>query len=132
MLTRSRCCRTLRRRSGGLSMVEMLVGIVVGLFLVGGALRFFADYLDDNRRLLLETRISQDLRTVADLIVRDLRRAGYWSAPNPGVTAPADPNPYAGITLTGNPATDGRVQLFARCDSKSCTFRFRCKPTEQL
>ncbi len=128
MLTRSHGCRTQRRRSRGLSLIEMLVGIVVGLFLVTGALRFFADYLDDNRRLLLETRINQDLRTVADLIVRDLRRAGYWSAPNSGVTAPAAPNPYRRHYPDRQSRHDGRVQLFAGCAAKPCGFRFGCEP----
>jgi len=37
--------------------------------------------LGDNRRLLLEAQMQQDMRTAADLISRDLRRAGYWTRP---------------------------------------------------
>lgn len=62
----------------GLSVVELLVGVTVGLFIVGGATKLMVDYLGSNRRLLLETRVNQDLRAAADLVVRDLRRTGYW------------------------------------------------------
>jgi prepilin peptidase dependent protein B len=75
------------RRSGqrGLSIVELLVGVVVGLFVVGGAVKLMVDNLTNNRRMLVETRVNQDLRAAADLIARDLRRAGYWQNSAAGV-----------------------------------------------
>jgi prepilin peptidase dependent protein B len=82
----------------GLSIVELLVGIAVGLFVVGGAVKLFVDNLTNNRRMLVETRVNQDLRAAADLIVRDLRRAGYWRNAQAGIST--DPavagvvNPY--------------------------------------
>jgi prepilin peptidase dependent protein B len=91
------------RRQHGLSIVELLVGVVVGLFVVGGAIKLTVDSLGSNRRLLLETRVNQDMRAAADLIARDLRRASYWenaitglwSAGAPTVTAT---NLYAAIS----------------------------------
>ena len=95
----------LRRRQQGLSIVEFMVGITVGLFVVGGATKLFVDNLVNNRRLLLETRVNQDLRAAADLIARDLRRGGYWRNAVAGVSsdplvAPI-PNPYSAVSLTG-------------------------------
>jgi len=91
-----------RARQSGLSMVETMVGLTVGLFIVGGALKLFIDNLDSNRRLLIETRVNQDLRAAADLIARDLRRAGYWEQATSGVWQSAasavTPNPHAAIT----------------------------------
>ena len=55
-----------------------MVGVAVGLFVAGGAAKLFVDNLSNNRRMLVETRINQDLRAATDLIARDLRRAGYW------------------------------------------------------
>lgn len=88
-------------RQRGLSVVETLVGLAIGLFIVGGALKLFADHLGVNRHLLLEARVHQDLRASADLIARDLRRAGHWEHAASGVwltpeTAPP-PNPHAAI-----------------------------------
>lgn len=62
----------------GISVIELLIGVAVGLFILSGALMLFGDYINNNRRLVLETQVNQDMRAAADLIARDLRRAGYW------------------------------------------------------
>ena len=78
------------QRQRGLSIIELLIGVAVGLFILGGALKLFGDYINNNRRLVLETRVNQDMRAAADLIARDLRRAGYWG------------NSIAGVVTTNN------------------------------
>ncbi len=96
------------RSQRGLSIVEMLVGVAIGMFIVAAATLMVATQLADNRRLLLETQIQQDLRATADLISRDLRRAGYWKAAERGTAAGGAAagmlaNPYVNIS----PADDG-------------------------
>ena len=90
-------------RQRGLSIVELLVGVAVGLFIVGGTVKLFVDYLGSNRRLAVETRLNQDMRAAADLVARDLRRAGYWGNATGGVvTTNAAPvpasSPYASVS----------------------------------
>jgi prepilin peptidase dependent protein B len=63
-------------RSRGLSLVELMVGMAVGLLVVAVALFAITQHLQENRNVLAETRLLQDLRTVTDLLARDLRRAG--------------------------------------------------------
>ena len=94
-----------RDRAHGLSLVELMIGLAVGLILVAGALTLFASNVVGTRNLVRETRVNQDLRAAADLINRDLRRAGYWAnavngtiLPLGGASAPA--NPYTGISGT--------------------------------
>ncbi|MFN0184963.1 MAG: PilW family protein [Aquabacterium sp.] len=90
--------RSTRLRQAGLSLVELMVGITIGLFVVAGASLIATNQLADNRRLMLETQIQQDLRAAADIIVRDLRRSGYWASSHTGLAlnggAVAE-NPYA-------------------------------------
>jgi type IV pilus assembly protein PilW len=62
-----------------LSLVELMVGITVGLFIVAGTVMLATSQLSENRRVLLETQVQQDLRATADIIARDLRRAGRQS-----------------------------------------------------
>ncbi|MBL0296208.1 MAG: hypothetical protein IPQ21_03185 [Betaproteobacteria bacterium] len=57
-----------------------MVGITVGLFIVAAAAMLVTTQLGDNRRLLLETQVQQDLRATADIITRELRRAGLAGA----------------------------------------------------
>jgi hypothetical protein len=97
--------RKLARRQLGLSLVELMVGVAVGLFVVAGAGMMAATQMTENRRLLLETQVQQDLRAAADIVTRELRRSGYdnvpeffvWSALEP-TTAPA-PNNSRGLAL---------------------------------
>jgi type IV pilus assembly protein PilW len=92
-------------RQRGLTIIELLIGVAVGLMVVAGAVKLMADTLGGNRRLLLETRVNQDLRTAADLIARDIRRAGYWVNATTGVFTTFDssavPNPHRHIYTVG-------------------------------
>jgi prepilin peptidase dependent protein B len=102
MLSTRSAARWAARRQRGLTLVEVLVGLVVGLFVVAGGLAMLATFTDENRRLLLEARLAQDLRAASDVITRDIRRAGYWQGAHAGVWrdgGPAVPpqNAYRGI-----------------------------------
>jgi prepilin peptidase dependent protein B len=98
-----------RSRQSGLSLVEMMVGIAVGLIVVAAASLMVAGQLADNRRLLLETQLQQDLRAAADLISRELRRAGFWRDVHRSTAAAAElqgrlENPYRAVSP--EPGTD--------------------------
>lgn len=95
--------RSPRGRSRGLSLVELMVGVAVGLIVVAGALSMTVQNLSGSTRLLADARFNQDLRAAVDLITRDLRRAGYWGnaiagTQAVGATAVTTPNPYRGVT----------------------------------
>jgi prepilin peptidase dependent protein B len=82
----------------GLTVVELLVGVAIGLLVVVGAIKLAVDHLTDSRRVLVETRLSQDLRSAADIVARDVRRSGYWQGALSGVVYPAASNPYRTVT----------------------------------
>ncbi|MEO8299236.1 MAG: hypothetical protein ABI574_15655 [Burkholderiales bacterium] len=89
-------------RPRGLGLIEILVALVLGLFLVGAAASLFVGQLTEQRRRLLDVRVTQELRSAAALIERDLRRAGHWAAADQSLwlegsaTTPAL-NPYPAI-----------------------------------
>ncbi len=94
-----------RAASRGVGIVELLVGLALGLFVVTGGLLMLAQFTGENRRLLVETRVIQDLRAASDTITRDIRRAGYWDAASSSVWiagGPAVPpqNAYGGIAAS--------------------------------
>jgi type IV pilus assembly protein PilW len=125
-----------RRRSSasqrGLSLVELMVGVAVGLVIVAGASLLVATQLGENRRLLLETQVQQDLRATADLITRELRRIGstgvtlslIWLPDTP--TATPEPNPFAVVDLADAsvPGTVIRYRYNQTADPATDTFRF--------
>lgn len=65
------------RRQRGLSVVELLVGVTIGLFVVAAAALMVSSQLAENRKLLIETQLQQDLRATTDIITRELRRSAY-------------------------------------------------------
>jgi type II secretory pathway component PulJ len=65
-----------RQAQSGLSIVELMVGVAVGLIVVAAATVMVSGQLSENRRLIIETQLQQDLRATADIIIRDLRRMG--------------------------------------------------------
>ncbi len=79
----------LGRRQRGLSLVELMVGVVVSLFVVAAATLLMSTQMTDNRRLLIETQVQQDLRAAADIVARELRRSSFWGNHLAGVPAPA-------------------------------------------
>jgi len=81
----------MKRLQQGLSLVELMVGLALGLMIVATASVLMDHQLHDSRRLQLETQLDQDLRAAADLIARELRRAGYTQHAARGA------NPYAEV-----------------------------------
>ena len=77
----------------GLSLVELMIALALGLVVVAIALEASVAQLRESRQLLAEARLMQDLRTAADLVARTLRRAGHWrdAAAQVG-TGAANPN----------------------------------------
>jgi type II secretory pathway component PulJ len=87
-------------RQRGLSVVELMVGLTVGLLIMAGAAVFFANQVHHTRRSVIEARLQQDLRAATALLVRDLRRAGHWQAALHNTQWPAKDNPYRELAVT--------------------------------
>ncbi len=90
----------------GLSLVELMVAVAIGLIVIAAVFSFFSRHLRESRALQVELRLMQDLRSASDLIARDLRRAGYWGNASAGVwqrdTEALALNPYAFVTIATN------------------------------
>ena len=105
-------------------MVELLVGTTVGLVIVAAGTTVVTRHARENRALAIESRLMQDLRTAADIVARDLRRAGYWGASASGVRSDDGSavltNPYA--LVTPEAAASDAVRLsFSRDASENGT-----------
>lgn len=87
----------------GFSLIELMIGMTVGLFILLGASSLMVSQIGDHRRLALETRTEQDVRAMAEVMTREIRSAGAWKDPMKGVWTEASPspqvNPYANVTI---------------------------------
>lgn len=85
------------RRQRGISLVELMIAMVLGLLVSAIVIGMFSSTVGSTRQAVTTIRLNQELRTVMDLMIRDLRRSGYWNG------ALAASNPYASITEAGAP-----------------------------
>jgi|JI81BgreenRNA_FD_contig_61_1184795_length_2228_multi_2_in_0_out_0_3 type IV pilus assembly protein PilW len=111
----------------GASLVELLVGVAVGLFIVAGATLTVSTQLSENKRLLAETQLQQDLRAAADIMTRELRRSGYWLDAHRAVALvnrDALPNPLSGISATSGANAQATYQ-YRRAVNQEGPYGFR-------
>ncbi len=104
-----------RQRQRGLSVVELMVGIAIGLIVVAAAAMMAATQLSENRRLLLEAQVQQDLRAAADAIGRQARRSG----------SRANPENYVWTSTNGTVALPGNVDDVTPTTSSASAMTFR-------
>lgn len=59
------------------SLIELLVALAISAFLVGGAILIFTSGQSSNADLNQLSRIQENVRFASDLLIRDIRNAGY-------------------------------------------------------
>lgn len=120
--------RRWRRLQAGLSLVEMMVGMAIGLVVVAGAALVVGTQLGDSRRLLLETQLQQDLRAAADIITRELRRSGSWAYDDLAYNSVWSPstsgvNSFTPVAVTGTPASEVTYRYYRNASESDFGFR---------
>ncbi|GGC03729.1 hypothetical protein GCM10011352_32440 [Marinobacterium zhoushanense] len=75
------------KRQAGFTLIELMIALLLGLIVTAIAISMYVSTLGITRQTVTSVRLSQEMRTVMDMMVRDIRRSGYW----------------AGGSLTGNP-----------------------------
>lgn len=112
-----------RHGQRGIGLVELMVGITVGLIVTAGAALVATRQINEHRRLMLEVQIQQDLRVAADLIQQDLRRAGFRGLPANGVW---EPEHYTSTTVA---AKDAMANPYADLSATTTTLSYRYAKT---
>lgn len=85
-----------RRPARGFSLVELMVGSVIGLIVVGAVTALVLSMMRSNRQTLQSTRLNQELRATLAVVANDLKRARGVDDPFTIATA-AVGNVYEGI-----------------------------------
>ena len=93
----------LKHQQKGLTLIEMLIALVLSLLVTGMVISMFTSSIGGHAQAIRTMRLNQDLRIAMDMMVRDIRRAGYWAgtnvASNPHATALSGGLP---ISITGS------------------------------
>lgn len=67
-----------RRRSGGLTLIEVMVALVVGLILSAGAIQIFISSKKTFQTTDAVSRIQENGRYALNFLSKDVRTAGFW------------------------------------------------------
>ncbi len=89
------------RRQTGLSLVELMIALVVGLLLLGGVIEIFVANKQTYRMAGASARIQENARFATEILGRYLRIAGYRSDPTVDFATAFAPVTYAGYSLSG-------------------------------
>ena len=76
------------RREQGISIIELMVGIAVGLIVVSAAIAAFVGNLRGSSDNLRQVRLGEELNAAMAFMTNDIRRAGYWGAAKSGMANP--------------------------------------------
>ena len=68
------------KKQQGLTLVELMISLVIGLIITGGVLNIYVTSIKGNTDNLRISMLNQELRSMLHLIDHDIRRAGFWAA----------------------------------------------------
>ncbi len=66
-------------KNKGLSLVELMVAMTIGLLVAAIVASLFVSIIRANSTTVQLSRLNQDLQTTMDLMARDMQRAGYYN-----------------------------------------------------
>jgi len=81
----------------GVSLVEMIVGLALGLVLLAGVLAVFGSQVASSYRMLGSSKLQQELNALMLVMSNDIRRAGYWASAG---STTLDANPFSQVGST--------------------------------
>jgi type IV pilus assembly protein PilW len=95
----------------GLTLIEILIALLLGAFLIGGVLEIFVNSRETNRMQEALSRLQENARFAMEFIGRDLRMAGYSFCPRV-YTSGVDPlaNFIAGVDGAVDDPLDASTQ----------------------
>lgn len=67
-----------RRRTAGMTLIELMVSMAIGLFLTWGAFQVYLQSKSNYRAAEVNTRLNENARFALETLEPDLRLAGFW------------------------------------------------------
>lgn len=88
-----------RRRSLGVSLVEMMIALVAGLIVIGSVLAFTVAAVRAYNENIRSTRLTHDLRSGMNVAMREIRRSGYDAASVERIFSATAPSRFTDLSV---------------------------------
>lgn len=85
-------------RQNGISLIEMLVGLVIALVVMSGAFAAYLAIANSSRDNIRTDRINIDTQTILQIMSNDIRRAGYCNSEAASSTCSTS-NPFSNMHI---------------------------------
>jgi type IV pilus assembly protein PilW len=120
--------RALRHRAFGVTLIELMVALAIGSFLMIGAVTVFVQSRATFRVTESVSRLQENARFALDALEPDIRMAHYWGMTArtdkiQGQAAPADPVAFA---VAGDCGQNWAVNLAAEVDGANNGYTWTC------
>ncbi len=86
-----------QRKEAGFTVVELMIGLLIGLLVLGGIFSVYISTLKSSGSTLKSSKLNQEMATIMTIMADDIRRAGYSGA-GPEVSVLDNPFSKAGET----------------------------------
>jgi prepilin peptidase dependent protein B len=90
------------KRQTGVTLIELLIGMLVGLVVIAGGINVFITSVKGQTDNIKLSRLNQDMRTMMDIMARDIRRAGFVTSDPATNLASLQNNPFFDDTTSGS------------------------------
>lgn len=68
----------LRQKQTGLSLIELMISVVAGMIVVGGATAVYVSTISSSSAVLKQSKLNQEIAALMNVMNNDIRRAGIW------------------------------------------------------
>ena len=72
-----------KRYQTGMTLIEIMIALLIGAFLLGGVLQIFINSKQTYRMQENLSRLQENGRFAMEFLARDIRMAGYWGCISP-------------------------------------------------
>lgn len=109
----------------GFTLVELLIGMVIGLTVLAGATYVYVTIVSSSASTLKASKLNTQVMSMMSIMVNDIRRAGYWST----FTETPSSNPFSqinntAVTVLDSMASDTPITLGTNADGQCITFSY--------
>lgn len=98
-----------KKNQRGMSLIELMIALVMGLITIAATIALYLVIVKGSILAIQSTRLNYDVDSLVQLIVNDLRRAGYWA------------DAVSGYNPTTNPFTTNDTDINITSDWDSTT-----------
>ncbi|MCE0758775.1 prepilin-type N-terminal cleavage/methylation domain-containing protein [Marinobacter sp. G11] len=93
-------------RQKGLTLIELMVGLIVGLIVIGGVMTVYLAVISSSGTTLKSSKLNLEMGAVMSVMTNDIRRAGIWNRNFADEGVSLEDNPFSEVSSSPN-AKDG-------------------------